>query len=186
MNGTVTFHQLSVNTVGTGYSFRMASPGLADQQSGFFAITGEPAPVAGPPRLLVAPGANKRWLVSATTGLPVYLAGAHTWNVFQDRSDHANMDYPALLAKMQSNWDSPHGGLALHRLIKLWAWEDNANTISSLRPIPLSKMARGTYNFGLAGNCTLTILMPLASTRPILIAWLLASCSRKMQGSMSP
>ena len=85
------------------------------------------ATVVGTPRLAVAAGANKRYFVNAATGSPVYMVGSHTWNNLKDRSDHANLDYTAYLASMSNNWNSSLGGLAKHRLMRMWNAEGSTN-----------------------------------------------------------
>ena len=114
--------------------------------------------VTGTPRLALATGSNKRYFVNASTGNPVYVAGTHTWNNFQDRSDHANMNYTAMLASMANNWNSSLGGLAKHRLIRLWTGEANINGNSVFTPNPFMKDGPGgQYNFGpTPSNCTLS------------------------------
>lgn len=47
----------------------------------------------------------------------IYLTGSHTWNNFQNRSDHPPLDYPTYL-----DWFQRYQ----HNFIRLWVWEQAA------------------------------------------------------------
>ena len=101
------------------YSWQPIPSRLSLQEFQLLPVVVLPLPPAatGPPRLVLAPGANKRYFISRNDG-PTGVCRRHVPLIHVPGSTDlpGGFDYTGMLTLQQSNWDSPQGGLAKHRM----------------------------------------------------------------------